>query len=449
MIIMYKIGVILVDNKENINNTEEPPKKRGRKKKEIEPIVEAAKAEEPVEEIREVIVEKKAGFNVLEVIIIMVITVLFGILIGSAVTYTRGNHSTGNLPDELQEFAETYQNILDNYYKEVDKNGLLDAGIKGMLDYLDDPYSTYMDVAASQSFNEKVNGSYVGIGCEIRYAEKSATIASCFASSPGSKSGIEKDDLIVSINDKLVSEMAYSDIAANIKGEAGTKVKLTLKREEKEFTVEVTRQKVDLTSVTSSIFEENGKKIGYLKVDIFAANTKSQFQSALQDLENNGIDSLLIDVRNNPGGHLSQVSEILSLFLDKSKIMYKIDTKGDVKDYYALTNEKRTYPIGILINEESASASEILAAAMKESYGATLIGEKTYGKGTVQEAYELSDGSTVKYTTKKWLTPNGNWINEVGVSPDVEIEMDEAYYKNPSTETDNQFFKAIEVMLNK
>ena len=191
------------------------------------------------------------------------------------------------------------------------------------------------------------------------------------------------------------------------------------------------------------MFEENGKKIGYIELSVFAANTYSQFEQKLTELESRNIDSLIIDVRDNSGGYLSTVTDIASLFLDKSKIIYQLDTKGIVEQVYAKTNSSRNYKIAVLINGNSASASEILAGALKESYGATIIGVNSFGKGTVQKAYQLESGATVKYTIQKWLTPNGNWINEVGITPDVKVELDNNYYKNPSDSTDNQLQMAI------
>lgn len=403
--------------------------------------------------IREVIVEKRAGFNVLEVIIIMVIAILFGALIGSAVTYTKEARNDDSMsdavPEDLQEFVQTYYDISENYYQDLDKEELLDAGIKGMIDYLNDSHSVYMDEVESEAFNEKVEGSYVGIGAEITLKDNQASVSYLFEDSPAMKAGLAVGDIIQQVDGKSVSGLSLSDISGLIKGKANTNVTIQIKRNNETKDVVVVREKVELTSVNSHVYERNGKKIGYLDIDIFAANTSKQFKTALENLEKEKIDSLIIDVRDNPGGHLTQVSEMLSLMIEKGKVLYQIETKGIKEPTYDWTKEKRTYPVVVLMNHTSASASEILAAAMKEVYGATLVGETTYGKGTVQQAFELKSGATIKYTTQRWLTPNGTCIDEVGVEPDVEVEMADAYYDNPMDDTDNQLQQALEMLQEK
>ncbi len=405
------------------------------------------------ETIREVIVEKRAGFNVLEVIIIMVIAILFGALIGSAVTYTKEARNDDSIsdavPEDLQEFVQTYYDISENYYQDLDKEELLDAGIKGMIEYLNDSHSVYMDEVESEAFNEKVEGSYVGIGAEITLKDNQASVSYLFEDSPAMKAGLVVGDVIQQVDGKSVSGLSLSDISGLIKGKANTNVTIQVKRNEEIKDVVVVREKVELTSVNSHVYERNNKKIGYLDIDIFAANTSKQFKTALENLEKEKIDSLIIDVRDNPGGHLTQVSEMLSLMIEKGKVLYQIETKGIKEPTYDWTKEKRTYPVVVLMNHTSASASEILAAAMKEVYGATLVGETTYGKGTVQQAFELKSGATIKYTTQRWLTPNGTCIDEVGVEPDAEVEMADAYYDNPMDDTDNQLQQALELLQEK
>lgn len=403
--------------------------------------------------IREVIVEKRAGFNVLEVIIIMVIAILFGALIGSAVTYTKEARSDDSIsdavPEDLQEFVQTYYDISENYYQDLDQEELLDAGIKGMIEYLNDSHSVYMDEVESEAFNEKVEGSYVGIGAEITLKDNQASVSYLFEDSPAMKAGLVVGDVIQQVDGKSVSGLSLSDISGLIKGKANTNVTIQVKRNEEIKDVVVVREKVELTSVNSHVYERNNKKIGYLDIDIFAANTSKQFKTALENLEKEKIDSLIIDVRDNPGGHLTQVSEMLSLMIEKGKVLYQIETKGIKEPTYDWTKEKRTYPVVVLMNHTSASASEILAVAMKEVYGATLVGETTYGKGTVQQAFELKSGATIKYTTQRWLTPNGTCIDEVGVEPDAEVEMADAYYDNPMDDTDNQLQQALELLPEK
>ena len=176
-------------------------------------------------------------------------------------------------------------------------------------------------------------------------------------------------------------------------------------------------------------------------------NTDTQFKTKLKELEKDGIDSLIIDLRGNSGGHLTAVENMISEFLDKDKVIYQMETKSKIKKYYSKGNKTKIYPIVLLVDNDSASASEMMTAALKESYGATIVGMTTYGKGTVQELQD-SNESQYKITTKKWLTPNGNWINEVGIKPDYEMELDEKYFLEPTDAHDNQLQKAIEILKN-
>ncbi len=419
---------------------EETKKKRGRPKK---VVIEENVQEEPRVEIREVIVEKKAGFNFIEVVIIMIITVLFGTFIGSMITYKTNDNPSECVSDDLSEFVNTYQDLVDNYYDELDKEELLNAGIKGMIEYLGDPHSTYMNVVESEAFMERVEGKYVGIGTEIQYLNGIITISDPFPDGPASKAGLKTGDIILAIDGENVQGKSLSDVSNLIKGDAGSSVSLLIKRDEQELEVSVLRDHVDITSVTSDVYTIDNRKIGYIKIDIFAANTQKQFKKVLEDLEKKDIDSLIIDVRNNSGGYLTVVSEMASMFLDKSKIIYQLDTKGVREPIYSLTKEKRTYPIAVLINKGSASASEILASALKESYGAFVVGVPSYGKGTVQKSFTLETGSTIKYTTQKWLTPDGNWVHEKGVMPTIEVELD------TTSDVDTQLQKALEVLSQK
>lgn len=397
-------------------------------------------------EIREVVVEKKSGFNYAEVIVIMIITLILGGVIGSFITYIyKDNRTTTStsVPNELKEFIKTYNDIVSNYYQEIDHDKLLESGIKGMLEYLGDDYSFYMDSEVSKNFNEQVDGKYEGIGVEIMLLnDNTVKISKVFDDTPASKVGLKVDDVLVSVNDESITGLSPSEIASKIKG-GDKNVKIVVTRDGKDIEFLLTLGSVELESVTGKVFEENGKKIGYIELTVFAANTYVQFEKKLAELENNNIDSLIIDVRDNSGGYLSTVTDIASLFMNKSKIIYQLDTKGVVEQIYAKNNDSRNYKISVLINGNSASASEILAAALKESYGATIVGVNSFGKGTVQKAYQLESGATVKYTIQKWLTPEGNWINGVGISPDIEVQLNEDYYKNPSDSTDNQLQEAI------
>lgn len=404
-------------------------------------------------EVREVIVERKTGFNYVEVIVIMIITLILGGVIGSFITYVSHNGESSNtviheVPDDLKEFINTYNSIIEDYYEEIDHEKLLEAGLNGMLEYLDDDYSIYMDEETSQDFNEQVEGKYTGIGVEIiQHNDGTVSVNRVFANSPASKAGLQEGDIFVRVGDKEVVGMTSAEISSIIKNSDTNQISLVVKRDGEEKVFDLSLQAVEIESVNSKVFEENGKKVGYLEISIFAANTDVQFERKLLELEGKNIDSLIIDVRDNSGGYLSTVTNIASLFMNKSKVIYQLDTKGIVEQIYSTTKTSRDYNISVLINQNSASASEILAAALQESYGATIIGVNSFGKGTVQKATQLESGATIKYTIQKWLTPNGNWIHEKGIKPDIEVPMEVEYYQNPSDETDNQLQKAIEELV--
>lgn len=419
------------------------------RKKKVDEVPTKIKNKEEVE-IREVIVERKVGFNYAEVIVIMIITLIIGTAIGSFVAYIARDKETDKevvtkVPNDLEEFVKTYNNIINDYYEEVDRDKLLEAGINGMLQYLGDDYSVYMDKDTSDDFNEQVEGKYTGIGVEIiQEVEGSVYISRVFDNSPAAKAGLQVGDIFISVDGTDVKEKSASEISTLIKGSDDGEVEVVVERNGKEKTFNLSLKVVEIESVISKVFEQNGKKVGYLELSIFASNTYTQFERKLLELEGKDIDSLIIDVRDNSGGYLSSVTDIASLFMNKSKIIYQLDTKGVLEQIYSKTNTSRDYDIAVIINHNSASASEILAAALQESYGATVVGTNSFGKGTVQKAYQLESGATVKYTIQKWLTPDGNWINEKGVTPDVEVSLNGDYYENPSDETDNQLQKALE-----
>lgn len=383
----------------------------------------------------------KISFSLIEVIIIVLIAILFGGVIGSLVTVSR------NLSDDegLDEFIDAYRNVSREYYKKVDKNKLINAAIRGMVNYLGDPYSTYMDESDTESFNQTVDGKYQGVGVSVSMVNSQPTVVSIFDNSPAQKAGIKVGDIIIKVGNKSVDGKTLDEVVSMIKSNKN-KVKLLISREGKEKKFELELTSVVIPSVSSEIISKNDKNIGLISISVFASNTYSQFNSNLKRLEKSGIDSLVIDVRDNPGGHLDQVTDIISLFLDKSKVIYRIKANGKTRKVYSKSDEKREYPIGVLINSGSASASEILAGALQQSYGATVVGIKSYGKGTVQKEYSLKNGSSIKYTTETWLTPNGKSINNKGIMPDEIVELDSKYKDTLKQEDDNQLQTALDIV---
>lgn len=351
--------------------------------------------------------------------------------------------------EHLQKFTDNYEYIINNYYEKIDREKLIDDAIAGMMETLDDPYSVYMDENSSSSFNISLDGEYQGLGIQVIKDDdkKAVLILSVFENSPAEKSGLKAGDYITKVNNIDLSEKTateFSDVI--LKGE-GKKFILNVIRDDKEEQIEVIRDNVTINSVTSKVYEKNDKKIGYIYISIFANNTSKQFKDQLKKLEKEKIDSLIIDVRENTGGHLTSVETILNSLLTKNQITYQLNKKNKTIKYYGKAKENKKYNIVLLGDKNSASASEILIASLRENLGAKLIGTKTYGKGTVQELITMTDGEQYKITTKKWLTPNGNWINDTkGIKPDIEVDMDESVYNDYSEDKDVQLKKALEYL---
>ena len=371
--------------------------------------------------VREIIVERRSGFNFSEVIIIMIIAIMFGFLLGNIVNFVVFNDNSSS-NNELDELVSTYDNIVNNYYEDVDKEELIDAGIQGMINYLDDPYATYFSGDASDDFNEELSGTYDGIGIEVMLKDGVVSVSNVFDGSPASKVGIKVGDIITKVNDTDITGKSLTEVVSMINSKK--KAKITVNREGEELSFELHKGTIETPVVDSEIYESNNKKIGYIKIDIFNSNSYKQFNSALKKLEKNNIEGLVIDVRDNPGGYLSEVKNILSLFLNKKQVLYQLQTKNKTEKVYGTKKSvDRDYPVSVIINDESASASEILASAFKESYGSHIVGINSYGKGTVQSASDLNSGDTIKYTVQKWLTPDGNWVNDKGVVPTDRVEI--------------------------
>ena len=402
--------------------------------------------DENIDTTKEIVTIKKEGFSYPEMVIIMIIAILFGFLIGNVVSFTKKETTSSSVPSELKEFVDTYNDIVNNYYDKVNKEELIDAGIKGMINYLDDPYATYFDGTSSTNFNQTLEGNYEGVGIEVTLDNNKVKITKVFADTPAKKAGIKVGDYITKVNGESVEGKSLSDVVSLIKNAKNKEVEITITRDNQEKAMKVTRTTVDMPYTSSKVYEENGKKIGYLKIEMFSNNITKQVKKELDSLKKKNIDKLVIDVRDNPGGYLTQVTEILSLFMTKKDVIYQLQTKNNKEKVYG-TSSKATYnyPVVVLINENSASASEILASAFKETYNAEIVGVNSYGKGTVQKTGDLNNGDTIKYTVQKWLTPKGNWINEKGVTPTKEVKLELKENETLTEDNDNQLKAAIEL----
>lgn len=390
--------------------------------------------------------ENDSKFSIFEVVIIIFISIVFGIIVGYILTYTRSPLSSVKSNSKLSEIISTYNSIKDNYYKEIDDDTLVNAAVSGMIGSLDDKYSNYMDSSTTDSFNESVEGSFVGIGITIMYDGEYNKIIAVDDKGPSNKI-LKVDDLIVEVSGKDVRGIYGDDLKKLIRGKVGTTVKIKVLRNNKNLTFSIKRTNIEIETVKSNYFDVESKRIGYLDVDVISSNTYKQFNKNLKRLENKNIDSLIIDLRDNPGGHLSQTKEILSMFFNKKTVLYQLKDKDTKKKIYSSSNETRSYPIVILVNDGSASASEIITSCFMENYNnIKVVGTTTYGKGTVQQSHQLSTGTSIKYTVQEWLTSKGKSINEKGIKPDEELLMNSEYYSNPTYNTDNQLQKAIEIL---
>lgn len=383
-----------------------------------------------------------------EVIIVMIFSIGIGILMcfGGISIITGKNYLA--VTKDLKKVVDTYYAIVDNYYGELDRDKLIDGAVEGMISSVGDTFTSYSDTESTSSFDETINGSYEGIGCTVATLEDGTiSVIDMFEDSPSAKAGLKVGDIILKVDGESYEGKNSNDISDYIKNSGKSKVVLTVKRDNEEKDISINLSKVEIPHVSGKVIEQDSKKIGYIKISLFASNSYKQFKNKLGELEKSNIDDLIIDVRDNSGGYLSSVTDICNLFLDKGKVIYQLeDSKGKVKKKDT-TKEKRKYDIVVLINGGSASASEILASAIKESYGGDIVGTNSYGKGTVQQTKKLLDGSMIKYTTQKWLTPDGNSINEVGVTPTKVVELNEEYFNNPTTENDNQLQEAIKLIL--
>lgn len=387
---------------------------------------------------------KKSSFDIYQVLTITILASLFSLIMGMAISSRSMSNNSNNYSDAINKFLNEYMSIKDDYYEDLDDNKTMKTALEAILNSLDD-YSKVVDDSLSNSLSTKLQGSYQGFGVEIANDNNNdIVIASIIKDSPAEKAKLQPLDIIKKLDDKVISNMSTTDFVKLVKESNKAKFNLTIIRDGQEMVVEIERKVVTLQSIATDVYEKNNKKVGYIYVNVFAYNTDKQFKTALTELENKGIDSLIVDLRYNTGGHLTAVENMISEFLDKTHVIYQIQTKTDVEKHYSTSNTKRKYKVAVLVNGYSASASEMFAAAMQEEYGATIIGTTTFGKGTVQEVQDsTSTDIQYKLTTKKWLTPKGKWINKVGVEPNISVELKIDDQDSFTDADDNQLQTAI------
>lgn len=373
-------------------------------------------------------------------------SIISGITAGVIVT-NGYNKKTGLSYNELandgnlKEFLEVYSSITNNYYEDVNKEEMLDNAIDAMLNYLDDTYTTYLNDEETANLEKKLAGKYKGIGIQVLGNE----IIEVMTDTPAEEAGLMAGDIITKVNDNIIDENNTAQIPNYINDSVDDLAKITILRNDQSIDFSVKIADIYTVDVNYKTYENN---IGYLDIDIFSKTVGEQTKKALTSLENSGMQKLIIDLRDNTGGYLESAEDIANMFLEKGKLIYSLENKNASADYYDETDEYKDYPIVIILNEKSASASEILAAALKDSYGATLVGTKSYGKGKVQQTYTLNGGSMAKYTSAKWLRPNGECIDGIGLKPDYEVVQTVTRDENGNIiqEEDTQLSKAIEII---
>lgn len=392
------------------------------------------KTEEPKKEkliLDEEFINKNVNFSLLEVIIIILVTGIVVSLSTGLIVYNNYDKISKSKSDdtssEIKEFTESYNHIINSYIDEVDKSKLIDAAISGMYNFLNDEYSIYMDNDMTESLNEQLEGTYDGIGIEMTMNNKGVIyVTQVFKNTPAEKAGLKPDDILVALDGESLEGKTTAEVASVIKKGTKSEFKLTYKRGNIEKTVTVNKKHIYINSVKSEIFDN----IGYINISTFSATTEEQVKKELDNFDKN-ISNLIIDLRNNTGGYLNAAYDVSELFLKKGKVIYQLkDRNNKITKFTAKSGEYRHFNnIIVIINGSTASASEILALALKESANAKIVGTKSYGKGTVQETSKLKSGSMVKYTTAYWLSPEGNSINKTGITPDYKIDGEEGQLK--------------------
>jgi len=339
-------------------------------------------------------------------------------------------------------FWEAWKKVTDDYAGKVDTQKMVYGSINGMIQSLGDPYSAFMEPGKTKNFMEDLSGEIQGIGAEVSTKNGKIVIVSPLEDSPAKKAGLKANDFIVKINGESTEKMSLDEAVDKIRGKAGTKVIMTIVRSEfsepKDYEIE--RQKIKVKSVT---WEMKPNKVAYIQITQFGEDTSPLIQEAVEQVNKENPKAVILDLRDNPGGYLDAAVDVTSLFMDPGVVVKEEMKDGKIEEEKTTLNGILTKPkMIILTNGGSASGSEIVAGALQDIGRATLLGEKTFGKGSVQTLENLSKGATLRLTTAKWLTPKGRAINGVGIEPDVKIELTKDDYEN---NRDPQLDKALEM----
>lgn len=363
--------------------------------------------------------------------IIIALLVGGGIAYGVAYVQTRAVISQAETTTaSMQKIQAVYETIENIYYKPVSSKKVTNGAIKGMISSLDDPFSEYMNETEATSLNNQISSSFSGIGAEVQKSGQYIKIISPIKGTPAKKAGLQPEDIITAVNGKSIAGKSVTEAVKLMRGKIGTKVTLTVKRNEKSFTQTLTRAKIPVNTVNSRVIN---KKIGYIQITSVSEHTASELKTALKRLDKKGVKSYVLDVRDNPGGLMDQALKMSSMFLKNGKTIMRVQAKTGQQQVYKAGKKydggyKVTKPVAVLMNGGSASAAEIFAGALHQSADAPLIGTQSYGKGTVQTVSDFKDKSEMKITIAKWLTPNGSWINKKGLTPTYKADYPKYAY---------------------
>ena len=374
---------------------------------------------------------------------------------GDAVEASDASSSSGDVTDisgrykEVEKKLNKLPSVLDQYYLDVSddsditQDDMVEGIYKGYVDALNEPYTVYYTKEEYDQLQESTSGKYSGIGVVVSQNKETGviTVVRPFEGSPGAEAGILKDDILYKVADKEVTGVDVTEVVTWIKGEEGSTVSIEVYRpsEDKYLTFEVERKTIEIPMVTSKMLDNN---IGYVAVYEFEETTSEQFNQAIDELTAQGMKGLIIDLRDNPGGLVNSATAILDRILPKDQLLvYTVDKSGKKQEEYTEDDETIDVPISVLINDNSASASEIVSGCLQDYGKAKLVGTTSLGKGIVQYVLPLGDGSAIKLTSAKYYTPNGRNIHGTGIDPDVEVEL------NSDSETDTQLEKAQEIVL--
>ncbi len=362
--------------------------------------------------------KKKISINVWLLPILVI-----GIVSLTLISVFWGMHKlTHNAGGTLQ-FLYTLGKIRSSYVGEYTDKKLFEGAMHGLVESLDDPYSEYLDETGFSRLNEMTDGTFGGIGVVLGQRNKEFVVVSPMEGSPGAKAGIEAGDKILKVNDVDTKGRTLEDVVSTIRGKKGTSVKLLLEHKNgQQFTADIVRDDIKVQSVAGRMLPDS--KIGYIRIAMFNENTGEEFKKAYEKLEQEGMQATLLDLRHNPGGLLTECVKVSNYIVPKGPVVSITDKKGNTKVYESKL-EKVKYPLAVLIDHGSASASEIVSAAVQDTKAGKLFGVKTYGKGCVQSVFHITTKTGLKLTTAMYYTPSGRSIHKVGVTPDVEIELPE------------------------